>query len=145
MNKQNLLSITLIVTGLALNPAMGEIVETRVMHHVPIAHSVTSDVASFLVERGLDEEAAEKMAKSVVGENELLLAVLIHNLEIQSIITKDEVLNYLGKAALHKQIPNFKSYDQLLGMVSSIQKKPLEESTRNTLSQIVKINKALFV
>lgn len=103
MNKQNLLSITLIVTGLAFNPAVAETVEARVAFKVPVVQSVASEVSELLHARGLDKDAAEVMAVNVVGEDEMPLAMLIHNLEMQNIATKDEVLAYLSKAALHKQ------------------------------------------
>lgn len=145
MNKQNLLSITLIVTGLALNPAVAETVEARVAFKVPVVQSVASEVSELLYARGLDKNAAELMAANVVGEDEMPLAMLIHNLEMQNIATKDEVLAYLSKAALHKQKLEVHSYDQLLGMVSTIKQKSLDKSTRKQLSQIVKINRELCV
>jgi len=146
MNKQNIITITLIITGLALNPLMAEEVQYTTSKNKTVNQSITSNIAKILHKRGLDEDVADDMATSFVSnEDEILLAMLIHNLETHDIVTKEEVLEYVSNAALHKQKIDFKSYDHILGMVSKIKQKPLDASTRKYLSHLVKINKQLFV
>lgn len=146
MNKQNIITITLIITGLALNPLIAEEVQYTTSHNKNINQSITSSIAKILHKRGLDEDVADEMATSFVkSEDEILLAMLIQNLETHDIVTKKEVLEYLSNAALHKQNIDFKSYDHILGMVHKIKQKSLDAETRRYISHIVKINKQLFV
>lgn len=146
MNKQNIITITLIITGLALNPLMAEEIQYTSSQNKTLNQTVTSSIAKILHKRGLDEDVAEDMATNFVShEDEILLAMFIHNLETHNIVTKEEVLEYLSNAALHKQKIDFKSYDHILGMITKIKQKHLDTETRKYLSHLVKINKQLFV
>ena len=146
MKKQNLLTLTLVISGLALSPVMAEAVLTTVSHSQTANHSVSSSISSLLYNRGLDKEVADEMTENFVSEeDEALLAMLIHDLEIQDIVSRKEVLEYLSMAVLHKQKIDFHSYDYLLGMVSTIKEEPLDENMRKQLTNIIKSNKQLFV
>ncbi|MFT7824264.1 MAG: hypothetical protein ABXS92_05825 [Sulfurimonas sp.] len=146
MHKQNFFTITLIITGLALNPAMGQTVERRVSYSKVNHSSIVSGIVKVLHNRGLEETAAEELAAELVNEEDgMLLAMLIQSLENQDIVTKDEVLAYLSRAALHKQSMDFKSYDQLIGMVEKIKQKPIDQATRKKLAELAKLNQLLFV
>lgn len=141
MNRQNFISITLIITGLAFNPAMGEGVEQKVSQNLTLNQTIRSSIADVLQKRGIDEDAAIEMTEQLIDEkDERSLAMLMHYLESQNIVTKEEVLAYLGQSALHKQKLNVRSYDHLLGMVAKIKEKPVDENTRKQLSQIAKFN-----
>ncbi len=145
MNKQNIITITLIITGLALNPVMAKEVHYTVSQNKTINQTVTSSVAAILHKRGLDEDVADEMATGFVSEeDEMLLAMLMQNLEMKNIVTKEEVLEYLSNAALHKQKLNFKSYDHLIGMVSKIKQKSLDEGTLAQLNMLAKQNTLIF-
>ena len=86
------------------------------------------------------------MAENFIDDkDEILLATMIHHLELHDIVTKKEVLKYLSDLALHRQTIDFKSYDHILGMVSKISQKSIDSQTRKYLSDMVKINKQLFV
>ena len=146
MQKQNnIITITLIITGLALNPVFGEALEARAGYSKVNHSSVVSGIAKILHNRGLEENAAVEMASELVKEDEKMFLALMHHLENQNIVTKDEVLTYLSQAALHKQKFDFHSYDQLIGMVEKIKQKPIDQDTRMKLSTIVKVNQQLFV
>ncbi len=147
MNKQNFITITFIITGLVITPAIADNVErNRVTQNISINQSVKSSVSMVLFKRGLEQDSANEMVKNLLDDiDELYLAMLIDNLEMQNIVTKEQVFEYLSHTALHKQKLDFTQYDQLIGMVSKIQQKSLDKSTRKKISQIVKINKQLFV
>ncbi len=146
MNKQNFITLTLIISGLVLNPVMAETVHHTVSQNQHINQSVVSKVTTILHNRGLDEDAAEEMASNLVNEeDEIWLAMMMQALQIQDIVTKDEVFAYLSDAALHKHELDFKSYDHLVGMVSKIKQKSLDPYTLKQLSDLTKINKQLFV
>ncbi|MDM5271548.1 hypothetical protein PGH07_05125 [Sulfurovum sp. zt1-1] len=146
MNKQNFITITLIITGLALNPLMGETVENRIGYSKVNHSSIISSIAKILLNRGLEEDAAKLIASELIDEEDgVLLSMMINSLENHDIVTKDEVLSYLSQAALHKQKLDFKSYDQLIGMVEKIKQKPIDDITRHKLRELAKVNQQLFV
>ena len=146
MNRQNFITLTLIISGLALNPVMANAVLTTVSHSQNINHSVSSSISSLLYSRGLDKDAADEMSENLISEeDELLLAILMKDLDRQNIVSRKEVLEYLSTMALHKQKLDFHSYDHLVGMVSNIKQKSLDSKTLKQLHNIAKINKQLFV
>jgi hypothetical protein len=146
MNKQNFLTLTLIISGLALNPVMADLVVDRAVSTQNINHSISSNIASILYNRGLEEETAEELAAVVVDEeDEIFLAMLLQTLDAKKIVSREEVLDHLSSVALHKQKIDFKSYDNLVGMVSKIKQKSLDENTLKQLSYLAKVNKQLFV
>ena len=146
MNKQNLLTLTLIISGLALNPVMAEVVVDSVASTQTINHSISSSISSILYKRGLEEETADALASGVVDEeNEMFLTLLLQTLDEKNIVSRQEVLEYLSMEALHRRSVDFKSYDTLVGMVTKIKKCALDENTRKQLSYLANINKQLFV
>ncbi len=146
MNKQNFITLTLIISGLALNPVMADAVLATVSHSQNINHSVSSSISSLLYNRGLDKEAADEISENLVSEeDEALLAILMQDLDRQNIVSRKEVLEYLSTTALHKQNLDFHSYDHLIGMVSKIKQESLDSKTLKQLHHIVKSNKQLFV
>ena len=146
MNKQNLLTLTLIISGLALNPVMAEVVVNSAASTQTINHSISSSISSILYKRGLEEETADALASDVVDEeNEMFLSLLLQTLDEKNIVSRQEVLEYLSLEALHRRSVDFKSYDTLVGMVTKIKKCALDENTRKQLSYLANINKQLFV
>ena len=146
MNKQNFLTLTLIISGLALNPVMADAVVNTSIPSQTINHSVSSGISSVLYNRGLEEEVADELAANLVEEeDEMFLAMLVQSLDVKNIVSHDEVLEHLSTVALHRQTIDFKSYDALVGMVSKIKKSTLDENTLKQLSYLAKINKQLFV
>ena len=146
MNKQNLLTLTLIISGLALNPVMTEAVLNTVPQSQSINHSVSASISTVLYNRGLDEDVADELASNLVDEeDEMFLAMLVQTLDAKNIASREEVLEYLSTAALHKQNIDFKKYDNLVGMVLKIKQTSLDDNTLKQLGYIAKINKQLFV
>jgi len=146
MNKQNLLTLTLIISGLALNPVMAEAVLNTVPQSQSINHSVSTSISTVLHNRGLDEDVADELASNLVDEeDEMFLAMLLQTLDAKNIAIREEVLEYLSTVALHKQNIDFKKYDNLVGMVSKIKQTSLDDNTLKQLGYIAKINKQLFV
>lgn len=145
MAKQNFLTLTLIISGLALQPVLAESEYNRVSQSQTINQSVAGSISSILHNRGLDEDVADVLATNLVDEeDEILLSMFIHDLEMQNIVSKDEVLTYLSTAALHKQKLNFHTYDALVGMVSKISQKSLDQNTLSQLRHMAKQNVFMF-
>jgi hypothetical protein len=146
MNKQNFITLTLIISGLSLSPVMADAVLTTVSHSQNINHSVSSSISSLLYSRGLDKDTADEISENLVSEeDEALLAILIHELDRENIVSRQEVLEYLSTKALHKENLDFHSYDHLVGMVSKIKQESLDSNTLQQLHRIAKNNKQLFV
>ncbi len=148
MNKQNFITLTLIISGLTLNPAMADNIEcnragmksasTQTQQHNRT--SVVSGISTVLYNKGLDEDVAEELAENLVeGENEMYLSLLLQTLDAKNIVSHDDMLAYLGNAALHRQTVDLKTYDNLVGMVSKIQKKALDANTLKQLGYIAKL------
>jgi len=140
MNRQNFITLTFIISGLALNPVMADAVLNTVSHSQNINHSVSSSISSLLYNRGLDKDAADEMSENLVSEeDEILLAVLMQKLDRQNIVSRKDT------KALHKQNLDLYSYDHLVGMVSKIKQESLDSKTLKQLHNIAKSNKQLFV
>ncbi len=146
MNKQNFISLTLIISGLALNPVMANAVLTTVSYSQNINNSVSSSISTLLYSRGLEKDAADEISENLVSEeDEDLVKGLIEDLDKENIVSRKEVLEYLSTKALHKQHLDFHSYDHLVGMVSKIKQRSLDSKTLKQLQNIAIRNKQLFV
>lgn len=146
MQKQNFITLTLIISGLALNPVMANAVFTTVTYNQNINDSVSSSVSSLLYSRGLDEDVADEISENLINkEDEELLEGLIQDLERENIVSRKEVLEYLSTKALHKENVDFHSYDHLVGMVSKIKQRSLDGKLLEQLHKIAQNNKQLFV
>ena len=146
MTKQNFITLTLIISGLALHPVIADTEFHRISQSQNINHSVAASISSILYNRGIDEDAADEMSLNFVNEeDELFLAMMIQMLDERNIVSSEEVLEYLSTAALYKQNIDFKKYDNLIGMVAKIKQKSLDANTLKQLTYIAKINKQLFV
>ena len=141
MNKQNFISVTLLVSALAFNPLVAEELNTHVISSQIERNTVSSGMASILHQRGLDEDAAKIISEDLVKGKDELFALMIDNL-INNCehLGRNEILEYLSRAALHRQDVYFDSYAQLVNMVSTIKQKSLDEKTLKRLSVIAKQN-----
>ena len=139
MDKRNLISVTLLVTALAFNPLFAQ-------HNIKTSqfiqeNRVTSKIASILHKRGLDEDAAKEISENFVSEDEELFALMINNLlHGCDDIKKEEVLEYLSSAALHRQSIKLDTYAQLVSMVSKIKQKKLDSKVLDQLKVVAQSN-----
>lgn len=143
MDRGNLISVTLLVTALALNPLFAQ-------HNINTStllqeNRVTSKIASILHKRGLDEEAAKEISEKLINEDEELFALMMNNLlHVCEELHQDEILEYLSNAALHRQNVNLDSYSQLVSMISKIKERQLDESILKQIRAVAQSN-AMFV
>ncbi|MEA2047164.1 MAG: hypothetical protein U9O64_01805 [Campylobacterota bacterium] len=148
MHKQNIITLSLIISGLAINPVVAdsdEIIRVN-KERQNITRSVSNSISSILYDRGIDKEKANEMAQEIVNKaDEVFLSLMIQMLEQKNIVTHGEVLEYLSTAALYREKIDFKQYDNLVGMVRKIKKEVLNQNTLKELSSIAKMNKQLFV
>jgi len=144
MSKQSFISVTLLVSALTFNPLVAQQLNVTSSSQLERT-SVTLSIASILHKRGLDEDAAQKISEDLVNENDDIFALMIENL-LQGCdsVNKEEVMEYLSMAALHKQDVQLGNYAQLVHMLSTIKKKALDEGTLAQLSMIAKHNTLLL-
>lgn len=144
MKKHNFISITLIISGLALNPLIANTAVNRVSQTQTTNHTISASIASLLYNRGIDQEAAEELSNDLLEEDEALLAMMLQNLEDESgTVSREEVLEYLSTAALHRENIRFDSYDHLIAMVSKIKQTTLDTKTLEHLRDVAKKNALL--
>lgn len=144
MQKRYIFVMPLILSGLALNPVMGETPEQRINYRKVHSTSVVSRVAELLHDRGLEEKASKTLALQLIGGEEAAgLGMMLDRLVTENIVTEKEALEYLSQAALFRHKIDFKSYDQMLGMVEKIKRKTLDQHTRKILHELVQLNQAL--
>lgn len=143
MEKRNFISVTLLVSALAFNPLLAKQFNITTISQTKV-NTVSSSIASILYKRGLDEDAAQEISENLVEDDEALLAMMMQNFEEEcSIVSREEVLEYLSTAALHRQHVRFDSYDHLIAMVSKIKQTTLDTKTLQNLRDVAKKNSLL--
>jgi len=137
MNK-NIFSATLFITTLILTPV---IVSPLSASTQVKQNSLTTSIATILHKRGLDEDAAHKITKEMIGEDDELFEAMIRNLENGcTVLTQNEILEYLSKKALFKESVALNSYSFLVSMVHSIKNTPLDKQTLKELKTVQQKN-----
>jgi hypothetical protein len=133
--KRNFISVTVFVTSLILTPV---IISPLNANNQVKRTSISSNISKLLQKRGIQEDAAQNISKSFVGDNEELFSIMVRNLENGcSILNSNEILDYLSNSALHKKEVNLTSYASLVGMVQKIKKHHIN---RDILKELEKVS-----
>ncbi len=137
MTKNNIISSTLLASALTIS-SLGTV---NLSANQQIKRgNVSSNIASILYNRGLDKDVAQDISKSFIDDEELF-ALRVDNLEKGcSILNRNEILDYLSKAALCKKSVQLDSYNYLVGMVYDIKEEPLSKEVLDQLNKIAIIN-----
>jgi len=144
MSKENILTITLFVSVLVLNPAVAEILKSTNAIQTQQETRVSTNIANILYKRGLDEDAAKELSQNFMAEDEELFASMLENLLSGCKgMAKDDVLAYLSNEALFRKRVDLQSYDQLVAMARGVQQKVLDKTTLQQLQNIAKQNRQL--
>jgi len=145
MNKQNIIRITLFVSVLVFSPAIADTLRIATNIQTNLNINITEEIASTLYKRGLEQKVAnERVEELIKGDAELFVMMLNNLLYGCDDIAREEIVKYLSKAALHKQIVTLNSYDQLIDIYSKIKKSTPDEEVREKLSAIAKRNTLMF-
>ncbi len=141
MKNNNFLSATLLVSALALSPLVAKSLSVSSQAKV---NTTFSNIANILHRRGLEADAALDISNNFINEQNLMLFAMISNLEKGcSIVSKEEVLDYLSSSALRKQSVFLDDYSFLVGMVHEIKKRALRYETLQELEKIATENAIL--
>ena len=141
MNRENLLRITVFVSIMVLNPLWAERAGLELPTQTRQQQSLTAEIAQTLYRRGLDQEAAARISDASVEEDEMLSRMLATLLHEYPQISRDEALAYLATLALQRQRIQLDSYDSLIAMVTSIQKRPPDTRALRALQRATQINR----
>ncbi|AKF24921.1 hypothetical protein YH65_05590 [Sulfurovum lithotrophicum] len=142
MNRHNFIGVTILVSVLALNPLLAVEFQNNIQTRLNSAKKLSNSIASILHKRGLDEDAAEEIAASSVGDDEEHLTQMVENLS--SVLSHDEIMEHLSTMVLHRKEIQLDSYDYLVSMASKIRKSSLDKSMLNHLHAIAKLNSQLI-
>ena len=143
MDKKHFITVSLLLSALAFNPLVANELYLSQISSQRQANTISSEIASLLYSRGLDEEVALELSEELVEDNEFFEAMLSNLLNHHPDITTDALFEYLSTVALHKQSIDLSSYDHLVNMVSKIKGTILTENELKSLSHISKVNKLL--
>jgi len=143
MDKKHFITVSLLLSALAFNPLVANELYLNQISSQRQVNTISSQVASLLYSRGLDEEVADELSEGLVDDNELFEAMLSNLLNHYPDITTDALFEHLSTVALHRQNIDLSSYDHLLNMVSKIKGTTLTKNELQSLSHISKLNKLL--
>ena len=143
MDKKHFITVSLLLSALAFNPLVANELYLSQISSQRQANTISSEIASLLYSRGLDEEVALELSEELVEDNEFFEAMLSNLLNHYPDITTEALFAYLSTVALHKQSIDLSSYDHLVNMVSKIKGTILTENELKSLSHISKVNKLL--
>jgi hypothetical protein len=146
MDKRNFISVTLLISALALNPLIATELNINNLSTQRQINTVTNSIASLLYNRGLDEDVAHNLSRELVDDKDELFEAMINNIvNIYQDITHEEILEHLSTLALHRQNIDFASYDHLVHMVTKIKSKALSQTELKQLSTVSKLNQMIYV
>ena len=145
MDKRNIITLTLFLSALVFTPLVaqeGEFQLYTVTQQKP--KRVSADIAATLHQKGLDADAALRIANDFVAHDDVRFSLMMENLLAScQTLTREEVLAYLSEEALHRQKVELYTYGQLVSMVTKVKKKTPDETVLNQLSSIAKHNQRL--
>jgi len=137
MNK-NFIGATLFITSLILNPVIVSPLSANIQVKI---NSVSASISSILHKRGLDEDAAQSITNTMIGDNEELFNAMLRNIENGcEVLTQNEILEFLSTSALFKKEVKLDSYAFLVNMVHKIKNTSLNEKTLKELQNIANKN-----
>ncbi len=138
MQRRDILYSALIATALALTPFTPTPISQSAKHQ---ANSLSMSIASILHKRGLDDDAAREVSENYFADNEDLFSFMLKNLENGcSIISEDELMNYVSSMALQRKDVELDSYKSLVGMVHKMKNRALSKVELKELHNIATKN-----
>jgi len=142
MHRHNFIGVSLLVSILAINPLIATELQDRVQTRVNSVNQLSGSIAAILHKRGLDEDAADEIADSLVDGKEALLTQMVDNLAM--VLPHEEIVEHLSTIALHRKEIRLDSYGHLVNMVSQIKKRSLDKNTLGQLNIVAKLNSQLI-
>jgi hypothetical protein len=140
MKTSKLLYSTSVAIALLFTPFVNADINTKTNQSTKTS-TTSTQMVNILYSRGLDKNAAKKMVDNFLQDDEELLEVLLENLENRcSIVSRDDILEYLSTQALHKNKIDLASYPALINMLHNISGKTPDVETLSELQSIASLN-----
>jgi len=151
MDKRKLVTLTLFLSTLAVLPLSANI-QRSVDYGIVVSlsehdeqYAFSERIASFLENKGLETEAAERLSKKLTGEKSRIFdhkvqTLLSHCPELD----ETALVAYLSEAALHQSSVKLEEYGDLVSMMTSILHKAPEKAMLRTLHYVAKINRTIY-
>ena len=141
MSKQNIIRITVFFSIFIFNPAIADTLRIASTIQRNTATGIKEDIASALQQKGIEAEVAGKRTDELLNDTSELFAQMLGNLLHQcGEINRDEMLEYLGHAALHREYVALDSYPHLINIYSKIRGSSPDKGTRQKLHSIAERN-----
>ncbi len=110
-----------------------------------VRKGVRDEIEERLINRGLDEDTAEDLAKNSFEDNDILTSIQIHNyLTAVESVEYDKLMEQIVTRTLFDKDTNFGSYDTLIGITRELGNHNIETTTLEKLSQVAKVNQNLL-
>ena len=134
MKNRTIFYTALITTLLAFNPLTQTTLNASTKNQTS---SLSINVAKMLHKRGLDDDAAREISENFFSDNEEEFSIMLQNIENGcSLVTRDELMEYITSAILQRKTIRLDSYEFLVGMVHRIKNRALEKETLEELKNI---------
>jgi hypothetical protein len=150
MDRRKLITLTLFLSTLTLYPVAAN-TEKIVGEGITVSFaafeqdSFQERIASYLEQRGLEEDAATRISQALVGEEEALFDQKARNLLSHCPqLHEEELVAYLADEALHQNSVALDRYGQLVSMMTKIKKRALDTEVLKRLSYVAKINRTIY-
>ena len=142
MKKSNLLYATLVATALSVSPFLTTPLSATVTQSKKTSN-LSYNIANILYSRGIELDSAQKISNDYLGNNEELFSVLLENIDNRcSVLSKDEIMNYVSSLALQRKSIELDSYSALIKMVHQIKHASPSKETLLELQNIANLNNA---
>ncbi len=143
MNRKHFITVSLLLSALAFNPLIANELYLDHTSSQRQINTISSQIASLLYNRGLDEDVAYELSEGLIEDNELFETMINNLLSHHQDLTEDVLFEYLSTAALHRQSIDLTSYDHLVHMLTNIKSKALTEDELKAVNNISKLNQML--
>jgi hypothetical protein len=142
MKKINLLYSTLVATALTISPFLTTPLSATVTQSTKTS-TLSYNIANILHNRGLERNSAQKISDDFLANDEELFSVLLENIENRcSVLSRDEIMDYISNLALRRKSIELDSYSALIKMVHQIKHASPSKETLAELQHIANMNNA---
>ena len=144
MNKQQMMSITFVVSVLVFSAGIDNIIHQDTTVERRTRSTLTQDIASLLIDRGLEERVANERAAALLKKDPVSFASMLSKLPLLfDDISEEDLLNYFAESALHKQSVEWDSYEQLIHLHHRITHATPDRKRRELLAGIAEQNASI--
>ncbi len=98
MNRKHFITVSLLLSALALNPLIANELYLDHTSSQRQINTISSQIASLLYNRGLDEDVAYELSEGLIEDNELFETMINNLLSHHQDLTEDVLFKYSSTA-----------------------------------------------